>query len=167
MRKIGDVVLYRTAGLCLVSDIRTESFSGQAEEYYILKPCADEKSVVYIPLNNTVLCEKMHTLLSREEILSLIDSFPFLEISWQENDKRRSEEFRAVIESGDRHRVAGVIKTIFKHRLELEEKGKKLRSSDEILFHQAQKLLFEEFSFVLDIPTEELPGFIEKRLNIS
>ena len=48
------------------------------------------------------------------------------------------------MESDDRAQIFAMVKAIRAHRKEFSEKGKKLRSADEIALNRAEKLLFEE-----------------------
>ena len=164
MWKIDDVVLYRTAGLCKIENITTEVFTGEPQEYYVLRPLSDTKSVLHIPLANAQLCAKMFPLMSCGEIEKLIDELPALTVEWQDNDKRRAEYFKGVLESGDRRMLAALIKTVHERRVLLEQAGKKLRASGESVCTKAEKLLFDELSYVLKIPCADIPQYILQKL---
>ena len=45
--------------------------------------------------------------------------------------------------------------------------GKKFHAVDEQLLDRAQKLLHEEFAFVLNLQMQDVPPFIEKQVEIS
>ena len=150
MWNINDTVLYRASGLCRIENITEEKFGDEVQEYYVLRPIGDEKSVVHIPRSNTILCSKMHSLMTKDEIEALIKSLPTLSSDWPENDKRRAEYFRSVLETGNRLNIAGIIMSIRRRREELTAIGKKPRASDESICARAEKLLLDEFNFVLE-----------------
>ncbi len=156
MWKINDIITYRTVGLCRIDDITTESFDKTPADYYVLKPLADEKSVIRVPCANSILCEKMRPLLTRSEAEALVEKMPSLSLEWQENDKRRAEYFKGIIESGNRNDIAALIQTIRVKEAQLISNGKKLRASDEALVARAEKLLFSELAHVLNVSEEEL-----------
>ena len=150
MWNINDTVLYRASGLCRIENITEEKFGDEVQEYYVLRPLGDEKSIVHIPCSNTLLCSKMHSLMTKDEIEALIKSLPTLSSDWPENDKRRAEYFRSVLETGNRLNIAGIIMSIRRRREELTAIGKKPRASDESICARAEKLLLDEFNFVLE-----------------
>ncbi|MBQ9976543.1 MAG: CarD family transcriptional regulator [Clostridia bacterium] len=150
MWKINDTVLYRASGLCRIENITEEKFGDEVQEYYVLRPLGDEKSIVHIPCSNTILCSKMHSLMTRDEIEDLIESLPTLSSDWPESDKRRAEYFRSVLETGNRRDIAGIIMSIRRRREELIAIGKKPRAVDESICARAEKLLLDEFNFVLE-----------------
>lgn len=150
MWNINDTVLYRASGLCRIENITEEKFGDEVQEYYVLRPLGDEKSIVHIPCSNTLLCSKMHSLMTRDEIEDLIESLPTLTSDWPENDKRRAEYFRSVLETGNRRDIAGIIMSIRRRREELIAIGKKPRAVDESICARAEKLLLDEFNFVLE-----------------
>ena len=151
MWKIDDIVLYRTSGLCRIEDITTENFGGSPTDYYVLKPLGDEKSVIRIPCSSEVLCNKMHPLMTRDEIETLIKEAPTLSLEWQEND----------IESGNRRDIMALVTTVRTKRDKLVSLGKKLRASDEALMTRAEKMLADEFSHVLGKSSAEILELIK------
>lgn len=167
MWKIGDTVLYRSSGLCRIEDIKKENFSGECEEYYVLRPLHDKNSSVLVPLSNEELCGKIMPLLTESEIDALIDTFPSLFVEWENNDKLRAQKFRAMLETGDRQEVCAVIKAVWERRAYLAVTGKKSRASDDAIAEKAERILFDEISHVLKIPRENIVSYIEERLKKS
>ena len=56
-------------------------------------------------------------------------------------------------------------KAIYRKRAENAEMGKKLYLADEGAFKRAEKMLYDELSLVLEIPSEDVSSFIERELN--
>ena len=97
MLKVGDMVVYATTGLCEVADIETKKIGKILKDYYVLKPSASTTATVFIPTDNEKLLEKVHKVLSKKDILSLIDEVKSSEPQWIEDDNARKNHFREVI----------------------------------------------------------------------
>lgn len=161
MHKIGDIISYKAQGLCKIQAIKKEDMGQGEKEYYLLSPLNDEKSLIHIPCDNTLLCEKIKTLLTTEEVKELINAFKDLCCEWIANDRHRTEVFKSVIDSGNRLELMKLWKSVDARESELLPLGKKIRSSDEYLREQAKKLLISEFSFVLGTEFEKTEEYIK------
>ena len=75
------------------------------------------------------------------------------------------ERKQQVLESGDRKRLAQLVRTLYLRQKHLIAKGRHLHSLDERFFKNAENLLFDEFSAVLGISQDEVFNFIETRLS--
>ncbi len=83
MFKIGSYVVYRSEGVCVVSDIRTVSFGALGStEYYILTPISDKKSTVFVPVHNEALTSQMRGLLNAEKFSELIEECRGKTLEW-------------------------------------------------------------------------------------
>ncbi len=164
MWKLGDIVVYGSAGICRVDDIRDERFGDEIKKYFILKPLFDDKNTFFVPSFNETLVAKMRPVLTKEEALSLVRSMPDIAPEWVDNDKLRQERYKEILESGQRDKVVGMLKALHARREQLFEKGKKMRASDEILMRNAELLLENECAHVFGITRLEVQGFIAKEL---
>ena len=88
----------------------------------------------------------MRRVLSEEEIYELIKTMPDKESSWIDNKNERSNHFRSILASGDRVEIIKLIKTIYQHKEELRTTGKKLHTTDEQFFREAEKVIYDEFA---------------------
>ena len=52
-------------------------------------------------------------------------------------------------------------------RLQLRTQGKQLRTGDDQLLREAEKLLHDEFALVLNIPQREVPEYIRSHVEVS
>ena len=165
MFKIGERLIYGTLGVMELIDICRMESLGEEREYYVLREWgAKSSSLTYVPTDNRELVGTMRPLLSREEILELIDSARLLpECAWAKDSRLRSERFKKIIAGGDRTELIKMIKTIYEAQREREREGKKVYLSDENAMHKAERLLYSEFSAVLGIPEREIPSFIASR----
>lgn len=164
MLNINSTVIYGGNGACRVCDIRKEKFGKETREFYILKPVNDEKSTIYLPVDNEVLLSKIRKVMSKDEIDALIDSISDRSIGWIEDNRERSENFNKILDTGDRSDIMTLIKTLYLQKQQRANDGKKLRSSDEAVMTRAEKLLYEEFALVLDIKKDEVVSYIAARL---
>lgn len=166
MVNIGTTIVYGTQ-ICRVTDKKDQTFGKITRNYYVLTPVFDEKNVIYVPSDNENLVAKMRKILSAEEIYALIRSIPNTENIWIEDDKLRTQEYKGIIERGDREEIIKIIKTLFEHKCDMEAKGRKLHAADEIVLARAEKVLYEEFALVLDIKKEEVVPFITEQIEIK
>lgn len=164
MYSINDTVLYGANGVCRVSDICQKEFSGTAKDYYILRPISNEALTIFVPVNNKLLTDKIKRILSQKEICELISSLSNEPISWIEDDMERKEHYRSVLLSGNRRENLKMIRELYIHKQEQQSKGKKMHLSDEQFLKEAEKLLYSEFSLVLNIKEDEVPSFIAERI---
>ncbi len=163
MFAIGAYVSYRSEGVCVISDIRTEVFNslGKSEEYYILAPLKDMNSVLYVPVNNEILTSKMQPLLSADEICALADELRGELLDWIDESRARNAALREILSGGDRRELIVLVNTILDRIVRSAEIGRKITAGDENTLKRAKKMLLDEFAATTDISTdEELMGVL-------
>lgn len=67
-----------------------------------------------------------------------------------------------MIKSGELKDIIRVIQTLRRVYIEKDASGKRLCASDEYLLNDAQRILRDEFSLVLNIQPEQVDSFIFK-----
>lgn len=167
MFQVNDTVLYGSQSVCTVTEICEKKIGNENYLYYALKPVFDNKSTIYVPCQNPKLVEKMRRILSAAEIRELIDSIAYDTLEWIPEDSERKEKYGEIIHSGDRRQLMLLISTLYRLKLKQKEQGKKFHAVDEQLLDRAQKLLHEEFAYVLNITPQEVPPFIAKQLEVT
>lgn len=167
MFQINDTVSYGTQGVCTVIGIEKLALYSSPEEYYILQPVYQTGSKIYVPVGNKTLTDKMRRILSKDEIRELIRVMPDGDTIWIENDAERKEKYQQIIASGDRRKIAQLIKTLYLQQSERQKNGKRLRQSDEILFKRAETLLYNEFALVLDIKHDQVVPFLHEQIGFE
>lgn len=161
MFNIGDKVVYASNGVCTVSDIKEERFSGSANLYYILSPHT-KGSVIYVPVDNEALTSKIRLIMTKNEAMEFIRSFPSVEhLKWEDGNRRRTECFKNLLHSGEKYNLVRLIRTIYAQRIKQREIGKKLYLSDENIFTRAEQMLYSEISEIFAIPYDDVTSFIE------
>ncbi|WP_050637469.1 CarD family transcriptional regulator [Candidatus Stoquefichus sp. SB1] len=166
MYKENDMILYGSQGVCRIVGMTSREFGGNMIDYYILKPVYSEGSTVFVPVNNEELTSKMKKILSLDEVKALIQTMPEMELIWIDNDNRRKEKYKEIIKNGNRNELISLIKTLYKHRESLVENGKKFHATDEKFLQDAEKILYDEFKYVLNIKEEEVVPFIIEQIEM-
>lgn len=163
MFKVNDYIMYGTTGVCKIIDIKKQKFLGREEkEYYILEPVYSKNTVIKIPVDNTTI--KMREVLSKNDIEELINIIPKTETEWIDDDKTRSEKFKIMLKSGDCEKLITLIRTIYLNKKDRKSIGKKLYKVDDEIMQAAEKLLNEEFAFILDIDPKDVPKYISSHI---
>lgn len=163
MFKVNDYVMYGITGVCKVLDITTETFKNSIKKkYYVLKPKYSNNTIIKVPVDNVKI--SIRKLLTKEEIASLINSIPEKDSLWIENERNRSEEYKAMVRTGDCNNLVTIIKGINSNQRNKKPAGKKLSKKDEEIKDLAERLINEEFAEVLQIKPEEVTNYILERI---
>ena len=151
-------------GVCEVIDIEKESERKKnSKEYYVLRLVYSRNVIIKIPVDNEkISMRKIHT---RDEIASLIKEIPNKEIIWIEDDRRRSEQFKAMIKTSDCESLIAIIRSIYLDKKNKKLQGKKMYKGDEEIMQTAEKLLNEEFATILNISLEEVGSYISSHVS--
>ena len=164
MFAVNDVVMYTTYGICKISNIIEMSFGGNTNKYYVLHPLRESKTELTLPVDNPMTKIRLHPLLPENEINDLIHEIPFLEVYWIEKDNDRKAKFGDIVKSGDRKETLRLIKCIKYHAVDIKDKGRKLHATDETAMKDAEKLILDEFSYVLNMEREKLQIILNTEL---
>lgn len=166
---VNDYVRYGQNGICKIFDITMMETPGSRKksEYYVLKPVCSEATTLYVPAGNDSLTSKMCKVPSKSELDGIILSTEDQGILWPEDRKERNEYFRDILKKSDQKELLMLISCVYRKRLELVNVGKKLCATDESVLKQAEKLIQNDFSFALEIPAEEVSGYIRRLLGMG
>ena len=160
----GDYIIYRNTGVCQVAEIGVpENFPiTEGTLYYFLVPMRGS-GTIYIPVDSSVF---MRPVITREQAVTLISSIPQLpEVPTQYKDQKALvESYKSMVQTHDCTTLLQLIMSIHRKGSELTEKGKSLGKIDTQYKKQAEEMLHEELSIVLDIPYEEIPSYIRSQL---
>ena len=167
MFRVNDTIMYGTHGICKIVEITEKDFMGTKKEYYVLKPMNDAAATLFAPLNNEKIESKMRKILTEAEIYELIESMPKEEANWISNENERKEHYKKIIATGNHLELMKMIKALYVHKQEREADGKHLYLSDERFFKEAERILYDEFQYVLNIKREELLPLIFKKIEES
>ena len=157
MYEIGSYVVYRSEGVCKISDIREESFGaiGAKELYYILVPQSNEQSTLFVPVNNEKLSSMIYRLLSADEINQLCAELSGKRMEWRSDIRTRNSYFRDILAVGDRVELILLANTVNDHICSMIKAGRKPGFTDINALTRAKKMLYEEFRVTTDIRSYE------------
>lgn len=161
MFKVNDTIMYGTQGVCTIVEITEKDFMGTKKEYYVLKPVNDKAATLFAPVNAKAN-NKMRRILSKEEVCELLRTIPEEKGNWIPNENRRKEEFKKIIANGEHSELIKMIKSLYLQREKREIEGKHLYLSDERFLKEAERILCDEFRYVLEIEREEVLTYLKK-----
>jgi CarD family transcriptional regulator len=98
--KVNDYVMYGSTGVCKIIDISKEkhiSINSEETDYYVLHPVFNDNIVIKIAVNNPNA--PIRAILTKDEVLSLIKTMPEQETIWIDDNRERSEYFKAILKS--------------------------------------------------------------------
>ena len=164
MFNVNDIVTYGTNGVCKIVEIEEKNLMGTKKTYLVLKPLNGDKSTYFVPVDNENLLNKMRKVLSEDEINQLIDSMPNEKVLWIDNERERKECYKKIIADGNHSELIRMIKAIHFEKKDREEKGKKLHISDERFLKEAEKILYDEIQYVLNLSEKDVLSYIFTRI---
>ncbi|MBQ8600174.1 MAG: CarD family transcriptional regulator [Clostridia bacterium] len=167
MVKNNDTVLYGVHGVCKVSDTVKKRVGKEDKEYYVLRPVFDQTTVLYVPTWNEQLTAKLRRILSAEEIYAMIRSMPDEELLWVENENDRKRIYQEALVSGEREQLVRLIKTLHVRQQKRLEQKKALLLSDERFMKEAERILYEEFAYVLKIDRDQVLPLIMQEIQVE
>lgn len=148
--EINDVVLYGLSGACVITEIGTLSFAGPDKIYYSLKPLADNRSTIYVPV--TKEADIIRKVINKAEGQKIIDALNGIEC---DNSSITRDACDPIIKSGDNLAVAKLIKNIRNLRKENKKIHKTLNIQEERILQDAERVFFSELAAALDMPMNE------------
>lgn len=164
MFKIDDIVAYGTNGVCKIVEVEEKNIMGITKTYLVLKSLNGDKSTYYVPCDNKNLLGKMRKLLSQDEINQLIDSMPKEKNLWIDDERERKACYAKIISDGNHSKLIRMIKALHSEKTTRESNGKKLHISDEKFLKDAEKILYNEFKYVLNLSEQDLMSYIFTRI---
>ncbi len=166
MYEIGELVVYSTAGVCKITDIKTEDFYGEKKTYYILETVYGNKSVVHVPADNKVLMSKLRKMHTKEELTDIMDRVEKEETEWLSDYKERNEKYGEILKNGDSFEIVKILKAAYINEREIQRLNKKISMTDKKITDTAEKLVCEEFSTIFDMDFEEIKTKLKEKFNI-
>lgn len=157
MHKAGDYVTYKENGICRIAE--------ETDEYYILQPVYGHNMTVYVPKKSQALVDLMCRVLTKDKIDEIIMDTENSQYQWIDDSKARSEYFNKLLRSGDKAAVLWLVKALSLHKIEVEKNKRNFYASDKRILSAAEKVITEEFAFVLGIEPEDVIPYIVNKLH--
>lgn len=161
----GELVVYRNSGIYRISDIRNEKFCGISERtYYVMCSVYDKSSVIYVPVDAKDITLAMRNIMSREEADEAVSRARCSANDWICDAKERAEYFDRLFDSGCCSDILWLYKVLTLYKTDTESSRKRLYASDARILAAAEKIITEEFSFILGIDRGEVLPYISEKL---
>lgn len=152
MFEVGEYLVYRK-DVCQVKEILEK----EGIKYYQLVPMSDDSLKIEIPVENKD--NVLRKLISKEEIDLLIKKMPNIKLI-DCNDRMIELEYRNLLATGNKEDIIKVIKTAYlRNKARLDNK-KKISEKDMNYLEKAEKLLYNEFSIVLNLSIDATREYI-------
>jgi CarD family transcriptional regulator len=165
MYQNGDLIIYGSSGVCEVQDIITLNLpDGEGEKlHYKLKPLYETYTISTPVDNDKVL---MRPVISRREAERLIEIMPTMQVEAYDCESMGdlTRHYEALIRTYDGEELIRLTMSIFnKNQSRI---GQKLKPDaiEKRYMKRAEDLLFGECAVALGIPREEVPGYIESKI---
>ncbi len=167
MFEIGQTVIYGMEGVCTIEERKIMKVGHTRASYYVLRPVFRATSTIFVPEDNALLLSKIRPVLSQQEILDILREVPHDEVAWIEDPNERKTEYQKILNGGERLWLIRLLHTLYARRQMLQKSGKHLRTGDEQMLRDAEKLLHDEFALVLNISQREVPEYIRSQIELS
>ncbi|KZE37086.1 hypothetical protein AV656_10905 [Bhargavaea cecembensis] len=159
MFEIGDVVIYSEHGLCKIDDICKKELFGETRLYYVLHPLGEQTLKISTPVDGKK--KRIMRTMNREEAVELMDVFGKPGIDWVDDPKHRARAYQALVQSGDRQKIAEVAGALMDKKLNTDQK---IYDQDRKILNHVQSILFRELSMALGISIDEVADQVEERI---
>lgn len=165
MYKKGEYVIYGNNGICRIEEIGVPVGTPMArsgKEYYTLSPVFGSGNI-YAPLDTKVF---MRPILTKEQAEALIEQIPEIqgEVFEGKDVRALSEKYKGCLDTHQCEDLVKLIKTVYMKEKTMVENGKKLAKTEQEFGKLAKELLHREFSMALDMPYEEVEGYITEKV---
>ncbi len=160
MFKIGDYVAHYKEGVCEVTSIGKLdiSCSDKKKEYYTLKPLYDAGGTLYTPVENEK--RQIREVITSEEAQALIEDMLNIETIGVTDEKRREIFYKEALLRNQCRDWVAIIKTSYTRKMKRIASGKKVINVDDKYLNIAEKFLYGELAVALDMPKDEVKGYI-------
>ena len=155
--KVGTYVYFTSVGICEVKAI--ENVNGN--DCFVLETI-DERNAckLFVPISNQEMTNKIHHVLTKDEIERILNDSQYNFIDWNQNRKERTEQFSSILRSYDFVNILAMVRCLLIKSKELREEKKRLSTFDSDILAKAQSLIDEMLSFSLKIPKREVREYI-------
>ncbi len=159
----GKCVVYRSSEICRIMGVESRCLDGvNQREYCILCPINSAGSTYYVPLDCAE--DKLRELLTKEQVLGLIDGMRNAEAEWCDDGNERKARQNEILSGSNYSKIIGMTRSLHSEKEKRSAQGKKLLAADERAMKAAETLINREFGYVLGIEENKVGEFIKERL---
>ena len=154
----GDLIVYGASGVCRVG----ETIQMEGKDYLKLYPVF-QRETIFMPLFSDKV--RVRSVITREEAEHVItDAVARYALPVFENKVQLlNQKYESIIKTYQCSELLYLIMSIHNKRIAAEQKRRKLGLVDERYLKRAEDLLYGEFSIALEIPRENVAGYIRER----
>ena len=153
----GSLVVYKR-DVCKVVDIRVI----HDESYYVLNSTIDSSLKIDVPVNKEK--KLLRPLITKKELDNLINEIKFLPVLDVEA-RMLEDEYKRLLKDGTMESLITIIKTAHLRNKIRKENKKKLADNDQYYFNLAERYLYNEISYVLNVNYDDAKNYIIEKLN--
>lgn len=160
MYNIGDRVVYGIHGVCQIVAQEERIIDRKKVQYYALEPVQQPGTRYLVPTQNQAAVSKLKPMLTRQELDALIRSDDVQKDAWIDDENRRKQTYRELINSGDRKSLIQMVGSLRRRKKEQLAAGRKFHQCDENFLRDGEKLLSSEFAMVLGIAPDQVGQYL-------
>ena len=161
MFEIGQKVVSKNSGVCIINHKELKNFGIGEQEYLVLEPyfkTGTGTSKIYIPEAKAE--EQLRGLLDKNEVMTIIKKMGMIEKIWYTDPKIRRQKFEEIYRTGDVLSICQLIKSLYAQSEIMKQQKKTLSMVDREFLDKFVKDIHEEFAIVLDKDVRDIPKFI-------
>lgn len=167
MYQVGAQVMYGIHGVCQITELEEQTVDRKKILYYVLEPKDQPGAKYYVPTHNKVVVDKLRPIMGREELQRMLSSDEVRKDAWIQDENQRKQRYRELISSGDRKQLVCMVHTLHQHKKAQAAAGRKFHLCDENFLRDAEKLLSSELSLVLEIPQDQVGGYVRQAMGVE
>ena len=162
--KIGDIVVTKNSGVCIIVDKQEIVFGGNTKEYFILNQYFENennRAKIFVPCDNLSL---IRPVINKEKVLEIIRQMPLMEKIWDNDQKIRKAKYEEIYKSGDIYGICQIVKSLYLQNEQLKLTKHTLSMLDKECLNNLKKAIFQEFAVAFELPFDEVESFISKQI---
>ena len=164
MYQVGSHVIYGIQGVCKVAGTEIRKEKGKVTEYLILESMEKTELRYYLPTNNEAAMGKLKAVLQPQEMIQTLASDEIRKDCWIREENQRKQYYRDLISQGDRVSILRMIYSLYKHKHQQLETGRKFHQCDDNFLRDAERLLSGEIALVLELSDIAALEYLRKEL---
>ena len=165
MYQVGDWVVYGVHGVCRVIGMEKQLVNRKRSLFLALEPLTQSETRFYVPADNAAALAKLKPVLTKDEMLKLLDSDDVRQNIWIEEENRRKQHYRELITGGDRISLMQMITTLYCYKAAQLAAGRKFHQSDENFLRDAEKQLSSEIALIMGFSLQEAREYLRLHLH--
>lgn len=165
MYESGTHIVYGVQGVCKVIGKEKQLINRKRTEFLVLEPLVNSESRFFVPTQNPAAMSKILSILSREELESLMTSPQLREECWISHENIRKQHYRELLSSGDRVQILRMVYALYRYKEEQLAAGRKFHQIDDNFLRDAEKLICSEISLVMELTMEESREYLRNKLS--